>query len=131
MASGVRLTIEDFKNRLFNINPSIEVISKKYKNMHTSLTVRCKICHNEWEARKLSYDFYLPKYNLLIEYQGRQHYAPIELFGGEEGLKIRRKYDNKKRAYAKSHSIDLLEISYKDDIEEKLEKYFKTKSRND
>lgn len=362
MASGVRLTIEDFKNRLFNINPSIEVISKKYKNMHTPLTVRCKICHKEWEAkpqhllrghgcrecyrkrhmlsndefisrisndiavlneykgydgiikckckncdyewetmaqnliykhgcpkcginklsenefkrrlcqshtnleligkyfgmakmttfqclkcgyiyettpgnalrhgcrkcynknrtmglddfiyrlkhanknisyisgfkdsnsrikvrclkcnhiwetrsynllgytgcpnckkshgedtiknfldenkieyqwqqkfddlygdynRKLSYDFYLPKYNLLIEYQGRQHYAPIELFGGEEGLKIRRKYDNKKRAYAKSHSIDLLEISYKDDIEEKLEKYFKTKSRND
>ena len=81
--------------------------------------------------RKLSYDFYLPKYNLLIEYQGKQHYAPIELFGGEEGLKIRIKYDDKKRMYAENHSIDLLEISYKDDIEEKLKKYFKTKSRND
>ena len=37
----------------------------------------------------------------------------------------------KKREYARSKNIDLLEINYDDDIEEKLNIYFKTKSRND
>ena len=36
----------------------------------------------------LSYDFYLPKYNLLIEYQGEQHDHPVEYFGGEEKFKM-------------------------------------------
>ena len=81
--------------------------------------------------RKLSYDFYLPSCNVLIEYQGKQHYFPIDLFGGEPALKIRKEYDNKKREYARSKNIDLLEINYDDDIEEKLNIYFKTKSRND
>ena len=82
-------------------------------------------------TRRLSYDFYLPKYNLLIEYQGKQHYFPIKLFGGKEGFKRRKKYDNKKRLYAKNNNINLLEINYNDNIEEKLNIYFKTKSRND
>ena len=81
--------------------------------------------------RKLSYDFYLPLYNVLIEYQGKQHYFPIDLFGGEPAFKTRIEYDNIKREYARSKCIDLLEINYNDDIEEKLNIYFKTKSRND
>lgn len=32
----------------------------------------------------LSYDFYLPDYNILIEFQGEQHEHPVEYFGGEE-----------------------------------------------
>ena len=28
-------------------------------------------------------DFYLPDYNIFIEYNGEQHYVPIEHFGGE------------------------------------------------
>lgn len=35
------------------------------------------------------YDFYLPKYNVLLEFHGQQHYKPIELFGGvEEFVKV-------------------------------------------
>ena len=81
--------------------------------------------------RKLSYDFYLPLYNVLIEYQGKQHYFSIDFFGGESAFKTRIEYDNIKREYARSKCIDLLEINYNDNIEEKLNIYFKTKSRND
>lgn len=28
-------------------------------------------------------DFYIPEYNIFIEYNGEQHYVPIEHFGGE------------------------------------------------
>lgn len=63
---------------------------------------------------KLSYDFYLPKYNLLIEFQGEQHERPITYFGGEEQFKIQLEHDKRKRVYATSHNIELLEIWYYD-----------------
>lgn len=62
----------------------------------------------------LSYDFYLSKYNLLIEYQGRQHKELVEAFGGEEYFKIQQEHDKRKRQYAKDHNIKLLEIWYWD-----------------
>jgi hypothetical protein len=31
----------------------------------------------------LKCDFYIKNFNLVIEYNGRQHYEPIKLWGGE------------------------------------------------
>lgn len=66
------------------------------------------------KGRVLTYDFYLPKYNLLIEFQGKQHEKPIKYFGGKEQFKIQQEHDNRKRDYSKLHNIDLLEIWYYD-----------------
>lgn len=63
---------------------------------------------------RLSFDFYLPEKNILIEYQGEQHYMPVEFFGGEEQLKLQQTYDNLKREYCKSHNIKLIEVPYWD-----------------
>lgn len=63
---------------------------------------------------KLSYDFYLPEYNLLIEFQGEQHERPVDFFGGEEQFKIQLEHDKRKRNYAMSNDIGLLEIWYYD-----------------
>lgn len=63
-------------------------------------------------GNKLSYDFYLPSYNLLVEYQGKQHYESIEYFGGDEQFEIQVEHDSRKRNYARLHNIDLLEIPY-------------------
>ena len=62
----------------------------------------------------LSYDFYLPNHNMLIECQGEQHERPIEYFGGEEQFAIQQEHDRRKREYAKDNGYKLLEISYKD-----------------
>ena len=72
----------------------------------------------------LSYDFYLPQYNILIEGQGVQHEKPIEYFGGEYQFKIQQEHDDRKRNYAKEHNIELLEIWYYDfdNIEQILSK---------
>lgn len=72
----------------------------------------------------LSYDFYLPDNNLLIEYQGEFHDGNVRCQSDEE-LEIRQDYDDRKRAYAKEHDIKLLEIWYydKDRIEEILSEY--------
>jgi len=61
----------------------------------------------------LSYDFYLPKYNLLIEYQGQYHDGTVSNQTKEE-FEIQKEHDKRKRNYAKNNNIQLLEIWYRD-----------------
>jgi len=73
----------------------------------------------------LSYDFYIPKYNLLIEYQGEQHEKYIPGFHkSKKDFEKQLEHDKRKREYAKEKNIELLEIWYWDfdNIEEILEK---------
>ena len=65
-----------------------------------------------FDVNQLSYDFYIPSANLLIEFNGEQHYYPIDYYGGEEAFKLQKKHDKMKKQYAKNNNIDLLIISY-------------------
>lgn len=66
------------------------------------------------ELGNLSYDFFLPEHNLLIEYQGEQHLHPIKYFGGEEKFKVQKDHDEKKTSFANKNGYTLLEIFYYD-----------------
>ena len=59
----------------------------------------------------LSYDFYLPSYNLLIEYQGEFHDGTAWQQTYDE-FQIQQEHDKRKRIYASKHHIQLLEIWY-------------------
>jgi len=74
---------------------------------------------------KLSFDFYIPKYNLCVEFNGRQHYEPISVFGGSEQFTRQLKNDKIKRDYCNSRGIQLLIIKYDDNIIDSLSKYLK------
>ena len=76
---------------------------------------------------KLRYDFYLPKYNILIEYDGIQHFKPVDFFGGEKTFKETLKSDNLKNLYAKKNNVPLLRISYSkiNEIDSILENYLR------
>jgi hypothetical protein len=77
-------------------------------------------------GKKLSYDFYLPQYNLLIEYQGEFHDGNGNYYM-KKNLEKQQEHDRRKREYAKSHNVKLLEIWYYnyDNIEEILNKELK------
>lgn len=64
--------------------------------------------------RLLPFDFYLPDYNVCIEYQGEQHFHPIGIFGREDSFIKQVERDNIKRKYCKNNNITLIEIYYKD-----------------
>lgn len=71
---------------------------------------------------------------LLIEVQGRQHYMPVDIFGGQKQFEIQRFNDNKKREYCKNRNIPLLELSYKEinsltinDLKERIENLWQKK----
>lgn len=60
-------------------------------------------------GRPLTYDFYIPSLNLLIEYQGEYHDGNAHRQTKEE-LKRQQEHDRRKQAYAEANNIDLLEI---------------------
>ena len=62
--------------------------------------------------RSLSFDFFLPQYNMCIEYDGKQHYESIEYFGGDDAFIIRKKRDKIKTKYCKDNNIILIRIPY-------------------
>lgn len=72
------------------------------------------------EGHNLSIDFYLPEYDLYIEYNGEQHYKKVNYFGGEEKFQKQLLNDKLKRQMLKS---SLLEIPYTyfENLEEVLE----------
>ena len=73
------------------------------------------------DKRKLPFDFYLTDYNTCIEYQGMQHYKPIEYFGGEDNLLYVQRHDMIKKDCCESNNIKLICISYLEDVNTILE----------
>ena len=68
-------------------------------------------CKNK---RDLPFDFYLHDLNICIEYDGMQHFKPIDHFGGEKTLLNIQNNDRIKTKYCKDNNIQLIRISYKD-----------------
>lgn len=79
-----------------------------------------KDCKN---IKPLPFDFYLPKYNVCIEYDGGQHYKPVDKFGGEEYFEQIIKHDKIKTDYCTNNNIKLLRIPYYANIEEELNNF--------
>lgn len=80
------------------------------------------------DIKPLPFDFYLPKQNIIIEYDGRQHFIPVDFAGkgrewAENQLKITQYHDQIKNIYCQSHNINLLRIRYDDNIVEKLSSF--------
>ncbi len=64
------------------------------------------------DKNPLPFDFYIPEFNMCIEYQGEQHYRPVSIFGGDDSFKSQIKRDKIKKKYCKLNRIDLLIIPY-------------------
>lgn len=83
-------------------------------------------CKNKKGTDMLPFDFYIPKQNLLIEYDGLHHFEPVKGWGGEEKFKITQENDAIKNKYCKDKNIRLLRIPYwntEDDIIKCIDNY--------
>lgn len=60
----------------------------------------------------LRFDFYIPSINLIIEYDGLQHFKPVKIWGGEEYFRKVQTYDSIKNEYCKQNDIGLVRIPY-------------------
>ena len=140
----------EFENSLANVIDMINgcpycsesIGAKKVRDYFVSLGVKifpeksyidCK------DKKSLPFDFYIPKYNLLIEYNGKQHYEFVNWTGNlteeemKNNLKIQRHHDWLKRKYALKNGYNFLTIPYWElniinkILEEKIGKWQKKK----
>jgi len=66
----------------------------------------------------LYFDFYLPDYNICIEYDGEQHFRSIEYWGGDKQFEIIKLRDNLKSEYCKDNNINLLRLNFNESDED-------------
>lgn len=67
---------------------------------------------------KLAFDFYVPDFNLIIEYDGRQHFEPVSVFGGEDSFRTLKINDEIRNKWCLEKNINLIRISYKESFDE-------------
>ena len=65
------------------------------------------------DNKNYRFDFFIPKYNMMIEYNGEQHYEAFDFFGGKEKLKKTQLSDEIKEKYCKGKNYILKVFSYK------------------
>lgn len=61
------------------------------------------------DKRTLPFDFYLPKYNICIEYDGEQHFEPIR---GKKTFEYIKSHDIIKNNFCKQSNIHLIRVPY-------------------
>jgi len=93
--------------RLYLENNNIKYINeKRFKNCKYKLP--------------LPFDFYLTEYNICIEFDGIQHFKSLKVFGGDKRFKEQKVKDKIKDDYCLNNNINLIRISYFDNISLKL-----------
>jgi very-short-patch-repair endonuclease len=95
-SKGVRKIKEILKDN------NIDYITEKTFNT-------CKFPDTNASAR---FDFYLPKYNLLIEYDGEQHFKEKDTNYFKDSLEKRQAHDLFKNNWCKENNIPLIRFSY-------------------
>lgn len=99
---------------------------EKYLNDHSIRYIRQYIFEDCKNIRVLPFDFYLCDLNVCIEYDGIQHFQPIDYFGGEEEFAKLNLRDKIKTDYCLSNNIPLLRIGYNEDVNQSLDKFLQT-----
>jgi hypothetical protein len=66
-------------------------------------------------------DVWIPQFRVAVEYQGRQHFEPVEYFGGEEAFRRQRERDARKRDLCRRLGVQLLEVEEGYSLETVLE----------
>lgn len=93
----------------------------KEHNISYSNEVRFEECKNIYT---LPFDFYIEDSNLIIEYDGKHHFEPIECWGGIDTLNRVQNNDKIKNQYCVDNNIKLVRINYKQNLLAELNKLF-------
>jgi len=101
----------------------------KYLKKNSILFEREKRFNECKNIKKLAFDFYLPNNNILIEFDGRQHYELVN-FSGLHHLSLTefnkiKENDKIKNSFTKSHKFNLLRIKFNkiNEIDKILDSY--------
>lgn len=91
-----------------------EIVKRLYKNHTVLYQHRPYFLHTD--KGQMSYDVFICGLDVAIEYQGKQHFEPVEIFGGEDHFKAQVVRDKLKKELSEKNGVKLVYINYDDDI---------------
>jgi len=83
-----------------------------------------------WLGRQ-HFDVYIPEFNISLEYQGIQHYKPVDFFGGKEAFEKTKERDKRKFNLCKKNNCHLIYVNEGYSIEtifDEIDRVIKMKS---
>lgn len=90
-----------------------KIVAKYLKDKKIPYTrqKKFKTCRNTFE---LPFDFWIPSKEMLIEFDGKQHFEPNDHFGGIDAFNNLKSNDVIKNNWAIENNVELLRIAYYD-----------------
>lgn len=79
-----------------------------------------RYCYRPDWLKRMEIDVYLPALKIGFEYQGVQHFKPVEFFGGEETYIAQAERDRLKKEICDSKKVILLYVYYDEKLSKKL-----------
>ena len=86
----------------------LEALQTKYKNV--IYQYKPSFLHGKTSAQSI--DFFLPDYNIGIEYHGRQHFIPIPKFGGDDGFEKTKERDYRKHQKCQENGLTIYYLTF-------------------
>jgi hypothetical protein len=124
----VILNLRNIENKLrskkgYNIVGSLYQESLLYKAISENfpdLTILSQYSPR-WLGRQ-RFDIYIKELHIAVEYNGLQHYEPVNYFGGEDGFVETVKRDEEKRKKCAKNNCLLIEVKYNENFYEVIDK---------
>lgn len=96
-----------------------KLVKKLYKEHNVIYQHRPLFLKSE-KGGQMSYDIFISGMNIAIEYQGKQHFEPVEFFGGLEAFQSVKKRDKEKLELSIKNGIKLVYVYYWEEVSEEL-----------
>lgn len=103
---GERNVIKFLKKLGWNVSSEVS-----YEDLYDTNSLRFDV-----EATKDDKSF-------LVEFDGRQHFEPIDIFGGIQAFNVTKKHDKMKDEYCKKKGLKLLRIRYDENVATKITQF--------
>ena len=97
---------------------SEELVYNITKNLYKDRQViyQFKPYYLSTDKGNMSYDIYICGLKIAIEYQGKQHFEPVDYFGGIDNFERQQERDELKAIRSKENGVRLVYVNYWEDI---------------
>ena len=93
-----------------------------FRKLESEFSITTVIQHGKpsWLGNQ-HFDIWMPNWKIAVEYQGKQHFEPVEFFGGQESFMKTVERDKKKAEIAERNGVRLFAITENDNQEELIQ----------
>lgn len=97
-----------------------------FRKLESEFSITTVIPHGQpkWLGRQ-HFDIWMPNWKIAVEYHGKQHFEPVDFFGGQKAFEKNLERDNRKLELAKKNETNLFVITEDDNQDELIDNIYK------